>query len=113
MSKSKQAAKHRLWISRLRRLPQGAEREFHKLFHRIPQKVRFLLVSAIFSLFTTLAASHYPLTVLPEYRIGEIVASDVVVPATLMVEDEARAGIAPPRFKRNPVLLHAGEEVTR
>ncbi len=112
MSKSKQAAKHRLWISRLRRLPQGAEREFHKLFHRIPQKVRFLLVSAIFSLFTTLAASHYPLTVLPEYRIGEIVASDVVVPATLMVEDEARAGIAPPRFKRNPVLLHAGEEVT-
>ncbi|MDX2034381.1 MAG: HDIG domain-containing protein [Blastocatellia bacterium] len=93
-------------------MPQTAEREFTRQFHRIPQKTRFLLVSALFSIITTLAASHYPISIVPQYKVGDLVASDVVVPATLMVEDEARSGIAAPRFKRNPVLLHAGETVT-
>ncbi|MFN0088316.1 MAG: HD family phosphohydrolase [Blastocatellia bacterium] len=99
-------------MSRLRRLPQSAEREFTRQFHRIPQRTRFFLVSALFSIITTLAASHYPVSILPRYQVGDVATIDVIVPATLMVEDAARPRGEAPRFKRNPVLVYAGERVT-
>ncbi len=77
-------------------------------FHRIPQKVRFLLLSTLFTALTTFAVSHYPITILPRYQVGDIAQSDVVVPATQMVEDGMRLNA---QFK-HPVLLHAGESVT-
>lgn len=96
----------------MRRLPQIAGRRISTQFHRIPQQIRLLFISAIFSAFTAFFVSHYPFTVLPQYRAGDIAASDVVVPATLMVEDEMRSNGSPPRFKHHPVLLYAGETVT-
>ena len=99
-------------MSRLRRLPQIAGRRISTQFHRIPQQVRLLLVTAIFTVLTAFFASHYPLTILPEYQAGDIASADIVLPATLIVEDELRASGPPPRIKRNPVLLHAGETVT-
>ena len=78
-------------------------------YYRIPQKLRLLLISAIFSAMTAFAVSHYPITILPQYRVGDVAQTDVVVPATLLVEDNLRPN---PQFKRHPVLLHAGESVT-
>jgi hypothetical protein len=100
--------KRRLWMSRLKLLPQTAEGWFSRQYHRIPQKLRFLLLTSLFSALTAFAVSHFPLTMPPPYKVGETARSDVVVPATLMVED----GMQPnPQFK-HPVLLHAGESVT-
>src|SRR5262245_47386502 len=104
--------KKRFWVKGLRRLPQTTGEQLSTLFHHIPQKVRFVLVTLIFSLVTTLLVSHYPLTVLPEYQVGEIARSDLIVPADLMAMDEAHPYEAAMIFKRNPVLLRAGEVVT-
>jgi hypothetical protein len=102
MSKNKQR-----WMARLRRLPQTAGRRFTTQFHRIPQKLRFFLVTSLFCLLTTLFVSHYPISILPQYRAGQVAEYDLVVPADLIVNDEAHAE----QFKRNPVLVHAGETV--
>ncbi|MGH9843065.1 MAG: HD family phosphohydrolase [Blastocatellia bacterium] len=77
-------------------------------FHRIPQKIRFLLLTVLFSALTTFAVSHYPITILPQYQVGDVARTDVVVPATQMVED----GLRPNAQFKHPVLLHAGESVT-
>lgn len=104
--------KKRWWVTRLRRLPQSAGEQIITQFHRIPQKFRFVLVTLAFCLVTTLLVSHFPLTVLPQYNIGEIAQSDLIVPADLMARDEAHPAEAASMFKRNPVLLRAGEVVT-
>jgi cyclic-di-AMP phosphodiesterase PgpH len=104
--------KKRWWVTRLRRLPQSGGEQIITQFHRIPQKVRFVLVTFAFSLVTTILVSHFPLTVLPQYRAGEIAKSDLIVPADMMAKDEAHPSDAASIFKRNPVILRAGEVVT-
>jgi len=101
-----------LWLIRIQRSPQSAAQWISTQFRRIPQKIRFLLITSVFAIFTALFASHYPLTVVPLYRTGEVAESDVVVPADLMARGEVRGSGLPLQFKRNPVLLHAGETVT-
>ncbi|MGE0886772.1 MAG: HD family phosphohydrolase [Blastocatellales bacterium] len=101
-----------LWLIRIRRLPQSAAQWISTQFRRIPQKVRFVLVTAVFGILTALFASHYPLRVVPMYQVGEIIESDVVVPADLIARGEVRGAGLPTQLKRNPVLLRAGEAVT-
>jgi hypothetical protein len=108
MSKKRQ----RLWVSRLKMIPQTAERLISTQFRRIPQRVRFFLVISLFAILTTLFVSHFPFSVLPEYRAGDIVEYDVVVPLELVLSEEVHADGIAMRYKRNPVLVHAGEKVT-
>ncbi|MGH9833517.1 MAG: HD family phosphohydrolase [Blastocatellia bacterium] len=108
MSKNKQ----RLWMSRLRRMPQTAGRRISTQFHRIPQKIRFFLLTSLFALLTTLFVSHYPVSILPQYRVGDVVEYDIVVPADMVVKEEEDANGLAAQLKRSPVLLHAGERVT-
>lgn len=82
------------------------------MFHRVPQKVRFAFIATAFALVTAISASHFPLTVVPLYRAGDVVESDVVIPANLMSGNDPRTVNVPPQFRRNPILLHAGETVT-
>jgi putative nucleotidyltransferase with HDIG domain len=105
-------SKKRPWMMRLKRLPQTAEEWISIQFHRIPQKVRFVFLTLLFSTITAFFVSHFPISVLPQYRVGEIADSDVVVPAYLMMRDEMRLSEDPSLFKRNPVLLREGEVVT-
>jgi putative nucleotidyltransferase with HDIG domain len=102
----------RLWSSRLQRFPQSAAQRISTSFHRIPQKVRFAIIVTVFALVTAISASHFPLTIVPAYRAGDIVGSDVVIPANLMSGNDPRVAKVPDQFKRNPILLHAGEIVT-
>ncbi len=99
-------------MSRLKRLPQSAERRITTQFRRIPQKLRFFAVTSLFVVLTALFASRYPISVLPQYRAGDVAEYDVVVPAEMVVKEEARGGGGAWQFRRNPVLLHAGETVT-
>jgi len=82
------------------------------LFHRIPQKIRFAMIATVFALVTAISASHFPLSIVPLYRTGDVVESDVVIPANLMSGNDPRTVSVPAQFKRNPILLHAGEIVT-
>ena len=102
----------RLWMTRLKQMPQAAGEWITTQFHRVPQKIRFIVVTLVFSLITTFFISHFPLSVLPEYRVGDVAESDIVVPADLIVKDKTRLAESPPLFRRNPVLLRAGEVVT-
>ncbi len=104
--------KKRPWMMRLRRLPQSAGKWITIRFRRIPQKARFALVTLVFSLVTAFSVSHYPLSVLPQYRVGDVARSEIVVPADLMAKDEVHSSEAQSLFKRNPVVLRAGEAVT-
>lgn len=101
----------RSWLTRLKRLPQSAGQQLSIQFRRIPQRTRFLLLSTVFALFTTLFTSHFSLTIVPAYQLGDIAKADIVVPADLMVKDQAHAFGALPFFKHNPVILRAGESV--
>lgn len=101
-----------LWLIRIRRLPQSAVQWITTQFRRIPQKIRFVIVAATIAITTALFASHFPLSVVPAYQTGQIVESDIVIPADLMARGELRGAGLPDKFKRNPVLLHAGEAVT-
>ncbi|HEX9004250.1 MAG TPA: HDIG domain-containing protein [Blastocatellia bacterium] len=102
----------RLWLSRLQRFPQSAAQRMSTLFHRIPQKIRFAMIATVFALVTAISASHFPLSIVPLYRTGDVVESDVVIPANLMSGNDPRTVSVPAQFKRNPILLHAGEIVT-
>jgi hypothetical protein len=104
--------KKRPWMARLKRLPQSAGKWIITRFRRIPQKFRFVLVTLIFSVITAFSVSHFPLSVTPQYRIGEIARSDIIAPAALMAKDEANPSEAQSLFKGNPVVLRAGEVVT-
>lgn len=108
MNKKKQG----LWLTRIERFPQSAARQIRIQFHRIPQKFRFVIIASTFAILTTLLASRFPLSVMPVYQQGDLAESDIVVPADLMARYEAGGTWIPSQFKRNPVLLHAGETVT-
>lgn len=101
--------KRRLWMSRLKLLPQTTVQRVSSQYYRIPQKLRLCLLTTVFASLTALFASHYPFTILPDYQVGDIAQSDVVIPATLKVEDDLRQR---PRFSRNTILAHAGETIT-
>ncbi len=99
-------------MSRLRRMPQTAGRRISTQFHRIPQKIRFFLLTSLFALLTALFVSHYPVSILPQYRVGDVAEYDIVAPADMVVKEEEDANGLAAQFKRSPVLLHAGERVT-
>jgi putative nucleotidyltransferase with HDIG domain len=101
--------KRRLWMSRLKLLPQTTVQRVSSQYYRIPQKLRLTRLTSVFAALTALFASHYPFTILPDYQVGDIAQSDVVIPATLKVEDDLRQR---PRFSRNTILAHAGEPIT-
>jgi hypothetical protein len=94
----------RSWMVRLWRLPRTAGQSSSNLFHRIPPRIRFLTLCALLVLLTTLLVSHYPLTSVRRYRPGDMVNTDVIVPADLQVVDrrateerqrQARERVAP------------------
>ena len=108
MSKKRQWS----WLTRLENLPQRAERRFTIQFHRIPQRIRFFILISLISVLTTLLVSNFPISILPSYRVGDVVEHDVVAPVELIVKDDVGDDNLAERLKRNPVLLHAGEMVT-
>jgi hypothetical protein len=108
MSKKRQWS----WLTRLENLPQRAERRFTTEFHRIPQRIRFFILISLISILTTLLVSNFPISILPSYRVGDVVEHDVVAPVELIVKDDVGDDNLAERLKRNPVLLHAGETVT-
>lgn len=111
-NKAMNQKKPRVWLAQVRRFPQSAARQIRIQFHRIPQKVRFFVITLGMAVLTTIFSSHFPLSVVPEYRAGDIAESDVVIPANLLSGDDPRSVTLPIQFKRNPILLHAGDAVT-
>ena len=97
-------AKKRLLLLRLLRWPRSAGERLSSLFRRIPEKVRFASYCAALVALMTLLVSHYSLTSLREYRPGDVVKADVVVPADLQVVDE-RATAERQRQARDRVPL--------
>jgi len=108
MSKNRQ----RSWASRIEHLPQAAERRFTTQFHRIPQRIRFFILTSLLSILTTLLVSNYPVSIAPQYRVGDVAEHDIVAPAELVVKDDVSESGLADQLRRNPVLLHAGEIVT-
>ncbi|HQR35022.1 MAG TPA: HDIG domain-containing protein [Blastocatellia bacterium] len=103
------------WLMRVQRFPQSAAQRISTQYRRIPQKTRFIIASFTFAVLTTLFASHFPLTVVPQYRVGDIVETDIVMPADLIARIESRIAYSSPGSQNpnhNPILLHAGEPVT-
>ncbi len=103
------------WLMRVQRFPQSAAQRISTQYRRIPQKTRFIIASFTFAVLTTLFASHFPLTVVPQYRAGDIVETDIVMPADLIARIESRIAYSSPGSQNpnhNPILLHAGEPVT-
>lgn len=104
------------WLMRLQRFPQSAVQRISTQYRRIPQKTRFAIASFTFAVLTTVFASHFPLTVVPEYRPGDLAETDIVIPADLVARIESRntyiIGQGSLNLGRNPILLHASEPVT-
>ena len=100
------------WTKRLRRLSQTATSPFSTQFHRIPQKIRFFLISFVFSLLTTFLVSSYPLTIFPAYQVGDLVKTDIVIPADLIAKDRMNLAFASEIFKQDVMILRAGQVVT-
>src|SRR6266511_3240997 len=84
MSKKRQWS----WLSRLEHLPQRAERRFTTQFHRIPQRIRFFIFVSLLSALTTLLVSNFPISIMPDYRVGDVAEHDVVAPVELIVKDD-------------------------
>jgi putative nucleotidyltransferase with HDIG domain len=100
------------WLMRLQRFPRSAAHRISTQYRRIPQKHRFLLASFVFAVMTAFFASHFPLTVVPDYRVGELVQADIIVPADLAARLETRRAMELSQINRSPVLLQAGDIVT-
>ncbi|MGH9935627.1 MAG: HDIG domain-containing metalloprotein, partial [Blastocatellia bacterium] len=64
------------------------------------------------SVLTALLVSNYPVSILPQYRVGDVAEHDVVAPVELIVKDNVSEDGLIEQLRRNPVLLHAGETVT-
>ncbi|MGH9799115.1 MAG: HD family phosphohydrolase [Blastocatellia bacterium] len=97
------------WLMRLKRLPQSAAHWISTQYRRLPQKTRFFIASFAFAALTTLFASHFPLSVVRSYSVGEVAETDIVIPADLSARTAAGNTN---QINRNPVLLHVGETVT-
>jgi hypothetical protein len=107
----------RRWITRLWLLPQTASQWLSGQFHRLPQRARFVILCVLLVLPTTFLSSHFPLSLLPDYQLGETAASDIVVPADMQTHVlEAYGATLPPEvaaaLKRKPQVLRVGEVVT-
>jgi len=101
-----------VWLIRLQRFPRSAAQWISTQHHRIPQKYRFAIATIAFASLTAFFASHFPLTVVPEYQAGQTVVSAIIVPADLAARLEARRAPELALISRSPVLLHAGETIT-
>ena len=101
----------RSWFTRLEHLTQRVERQFTTQFHRIPQRIRFLILTSILSVLTAFLVSNYPISIMPQYRVGDVARHDLVAPAELIVDD-VQGDESLRQIKRKPVLLRAGETVT-
>lgn len=100
------------WLMRVQRFPQSAAQWISTQYRRIPQKNRFLIASFAFAALTAFFASHFPLSVVPDYQVGQLVESNIIVPADLAARVEARQATELAQINNSPVLLHAGEIVT-
>lgn len=104
------------WLMRVQRFPQSAAQRISTQYRRIPQKTRFVIASFAFAVLTTLFASHFPLTVVPQYHVGDIAETDIVMPADLLARIESRSAYIISQGSQNPghnpILLHAGEPIT-
>jgi len=107
-------ARKRPWIVRLLRVPRSAEQQISKLFCRIPPKARFFTLCFLLVLLTTFLVSHYTLSSVRQYRPGDVVSVDVVVPTDLQVIDR-RATEERQRQARDrvaPVFRHNLDQAT-
>jgi cyclic-di-AMP phosphodiesterase PgpH len=104
--------KKRSWVTRLRLVSQSARTLIATQFRRIPQQPRLIVVTSLCCLLTALFISHYPLSVVPEYHVGEAAFSDIIVPAELIARDESDLSATPSIFNRNTLLMRAGEIIT-
>lgn len=85
-------------------------------FHRLPQRQRLLLISALLILPTAFLCSHFPFTLLPNYHAGDVVIADVIVPADLQADSlDAFSFELPPEIaaalRHTRVILRAGDTV--
>ena len=74
---------HIPWSARLWRKPQIAGQQISTQLHRIPPSFKFVFYFALLVLPTAFFISHFPLSLLPDYRVGEVAVADVLVPADL------------------------------
>src|SRR5262245_58135585 len=108
MSKKRQ----RSWLTRLGHLPLRAGRRVTTQIHRVPQRVRFFIFISLLSALTAFLVSNFPISILPSYRVGDVVRHDLVAPVELIVRDGVGDDDLAKEIRRNPVLLHAGETMT-
>src|SRR5262245_65765786 len=108
MSKKRQWS----WFTRLEHLPQRAERRFTTQFHRIPQRVRFFIFVSLLSALTTILVSNFPISIMPDYHVGDVAEHDVVAPVELIVKGDVGDDDLAEQLKRNPSLLQWSETVT-
>ncbi len=109
----------RLWLARFWRLPQSAVERTSQISGFIPPAARLYLGSSLLIVATTLLASQFRLSPVPQYKQGDLVREDVVVPldvelipgeAPTSVSEAARRSWRSTREQR--VLVRAGEVVT-
>ena len=107
----------RRWQARLRHWPKDAGDWLAERYQRLPQRHRFLLISALLILPTAFLCTHFPFTLLPGYQVGETVMADIVVPADLQADSlDAFSNDLPPEIaaelRHTRVILRAGDTVT-
>src|SRR6185295_10376929 len=107
----------RRWTLRLRQLPLAAGGWLSKQFHRLPARQRTILLSVLLILPTTFLCSHFPLTIVPDYRPGQRAVADLAVPADLQADslDYFSAELPPvvsEKLKQTRIVLRAGDVVT-
>jgi cyclic-di-AMP phosphodiesterase PgpH len=107
----------KLWIKRLGRLPQTAAEWISQLTSFIPGNVRLYLSSALLILVTTILVSQFRLTSMPQYRAGDVVLEDIVVPLDVelvrSVPSQARSDTSNNTLiPERRILIRAGEVVS-
>ncbi len=107
----------RRWTLRLRQWPLAAGGWLFKQFHRLPARQRTILLSVLLILPTTFLCSHFPLTIVPDYRPGQRALADIAVPADLQADslDYFSAELPPgvsEKLKQTRIVVRAGDIVT-
>ncbi|MEP7274145.1 MAG: HDIG domain-containing metalloprotein, partial [Acidobacteriota bacterium] len=108
----------RLWVGRLGRLPQSAVERISQLFEFIPPALRLYLSSLLLILATTVLVSQFRLSPMTEYRAGDVVREDVILPLDLeLVPSGGPRSIQESNSRQiarsaSRVVLRAGEVVT-
>jgi putative nucleotidyltransferase with HDIG domain len=105
--------KKRRWMARIWRLPHAAGETASKLIDLAPPRFRLFVICAFLVIPTTVLISRFPLSVVPEYKAGDIAVQDVIIPIQLQ---SVRAPVAARAVKddvhRQHILLRAGDVVT-